>query len=142
MKKLVIMVGISGSGKSTRAKEIAAKATAENLTSGIFSTDNYFVHEGKYLFQPSRLGQFHKMNQAAVAEAMKYGMNCVIVDNTNLTKWERKTYSDIADSAGYTTEVVVVGGFSPADCQIYAARNAHGVPLTSILKMAQRYQEP
>ena len=43
-KKLVILVGLPGSGKSTKAKELAG-------TEGIIlSTDEFFMKDGEYQF--------------------------------------------------------------------------------------------
>ena len=42
-KKLIINRGIPGSGKSTSAKKLAPKEQ-------IFSTDDYFMKNGKYIF--------------------------------------------------------------------------------------------
>lgn len=142
MKQMIIMVGVPGSGKSTRAEELARQAQADGLTAQIFSTDSFFMRDGKYVFVPARLGEYHSRNQSAVRKAMESGVDVVIVDNTNIIRSHRKIYADLAADAGYSSRCEVVGGFTPAECEVYAARNSHGVPLEVILKMAKKFEKP
>lgn len=53
-KRLIIMRGISGSGKSTLAKELAGKNGL------IFSTDEFFMNNGEYVFDVAKLHWAHK----------------------------------------------------------------------------------
>lgn len=57
-KKIVfIMRGVSGSGKSTIAKELAYPEGV------IHSTDDYFYNEaGEYKFDPTKLSEYHEKN--------------------------------------------------------------------------------
>jgi adenylate kinase family enzyme len=50
------MRGIPGSGKSTTAKKLAGE------TGKIHSTDNYFMVDGEYKFDPSKIREYHEAN--------------------------------------------------------------------------------
>ena len=95
---MYITRGISGSGKSTLAKTLAPK---EN----IFSTDDFFMVDGEYRFDPKKLGEYHKKNQQRVEEALKKGISPIVVDNTNTQGWEIKPYVELADKYGYGVEL-------------------------------------
>jgi uridine kinase len=85
-KKLYILRGISGkknkikkgSGKST----LSNKIIEENGEGKIFSTDEYFMKEGKYVFDGKSIGKAHQWNQKRAFEAMKQGESIIIIDNT------------------------------------------------------------
>ena len=57
--KMFIMRGISGSGKSTKAREIMAKENSCGNAAIICSADDFFMASGKYKFDASKLGQAH-----------------------------------------------------------------------------------
>jgi predicted kinase len=97
-KVLIIMRGISGSGKSTLAKKIGEKGV-------VLSTDDYFMKNGKYDFEPSKLGLYHKQNQEEAEKNMKKEISPIVIDNTNSKIWEMKPYVSLADKYGY--EVVI-----------------------------------
>ncbi len=139
---MVINIGLPGSGKSSRAEQLVRDATAEGKTAIIHSTDTYFIIDGVYKFEPARLWECHSRNRRATEQSLKDGIDVVIVDNTNLIREHREVYSKLAEEYGYAVQMQVVGGFAESDCQVYAARNSHSVPLEAILRMAQRYQEP
>lgn len=99
--KLILMRGVSGSGKSTLARELA------NETPGavILSTDDYFMINGQYVFEPGKLAMYHSMNQERARWAMKDGTPLVIIDNTNTQAWEMKPYAEMARELGYKIEI-------------------------------------
>ena len=61
--ELIVMRAISGSGKSTRAHQLAATVPAGSAV--VLSTDEFFMNEqtGEYDFQVSLLAQAHTWNQ-------------------------------------------------------------------------------
>lgn len=94
-KKVVIMRGISGAGKSTYIK---------NHFPGAFvcSADSYFYNEnGEYTFNPSLLGQAHQNCKKQFIKAIKKKFSLIVIDNTNTKMWEMKPYINIAREAGY-----------------------------------------
>jgi NEDD4-binding protein 2 len=94
-KKLYIMRGVPGSGKSTKAKMLAPK---EN----IFSTDEFWGPD--YNFDITKIGEAHKWNQKRVYEAMQKGITPIVVDNTNITKRDYKAYIDMSFIFMYEVE--------------------------------------
>jgi adenylate kinase family enzyme len=123
----VIMQGASGSGKSTLAKQIAGVIDAE-----IFSTDDFHVEsDGMYRFKPEQLGLFHKKNQERAIVAMQAGKN-VIIDNTNIKKFEAKPYVQAALQVGATIRFVrALGDF----------KNVHGVPDDKVQMMKEKLED-
>jgi NEDD4-binding protein 2 len=99
--KLILMRGVSGSGKSTMARKITE---TQNL-SVILSTDDFFVVNGEYRFDPKKLGEYHAANVKRVDTAMGDECPCVIVDNTNTQAWEMKPYVELAEKHGYAVEI-------------------------------------
>ena len=95
------MRGVSGSGKSTLARKIA-----EQEASVVYSTDDFFMVEGRYKFVPERLGEFHAANQMRTEMALRDQCPLVIVDNTNCRAWEMRPYVQMALEHGYTVEIV------------------------------------
>jgi energy-coupling factor transporter ATP-binding protein EcfA2 len=123
---LVIMQGHPGSGKSTLAKQIAHVIDAE-----VFSTDDFFVENGVYKFDVSKLGQYHKANLDRSVEAMKAGKN-VVIDNTNIRSWECLFYCTAAVERGIAVKFVrAIGNFG----------TTHGVPPDKIEQMRQNMEE-
>lgn len=99
--KLILMRGVSGSGKSTLAKELASRHEG----SVILSTDDYFMVEGQYVFEPRMIGPNHAKNQERARKKMSEGVPCVIIDNTNTQAWEMKPYVKAAIEYGYQVEI-------------------------------------
>ena len=99
IKELILLRGISGSGKSTIAKKYVGNGV-------VFSTDDFFMMDGKYFFDPKKLGLNHKKNQERTEIAMRQGISPVIIDNTNFETWEMKIYVDLADKFGYSIKIL------------------------------------
>lgn len=152
MKKLVMMRGIPGSGKSTKAQEIARKHLENGGKSvAICSTDDYHMEGGKYVFKPDRLGDFHVRNQLRAYEYCRNGIELVIVDNTNIKRRDMNIYINNSKSCGYEIEEVIIGEdelMSDFNSPIFtdyiqmcAERNTHGVPGDVIDRMARTFQK-
>lgn len=137
---LVIMRGLPGSGKSFLAKKMAETYTYESKA--IFSTDNYFMVNGKYIFNPDLLGIFHKKNLKAVSEYLKAtvpGYATAIVDNTNTTWKEIKPYCQVARETNHSICFVEPDTPWKYDLDELVKRNSHGVPRESIARMLERF---
>lgn len=136
-KKVYIMIGLPGSGKSTKANELANEYPPWDAV--IHSTDSYFMKDGKYNFNPGLLGVFHQKNFDAFEKSLKQNLSCIIVDNTNIRPRDRRPYIEAAKNAGYDVEELIIGEFTDEAVKLYAKRNVHGVPLEAIQKMADRF---
>ena len=133
-KRITIMRGLPGSGKSTLAQALASGGA-------VFSTDDYFMVDGEYVFDPSRLGEYHGKNLARTVAAMEAGAPCVVVDNTMVQAWEAREYVRAAVRCGYVVEFVEANtpwAKNPAEC---ARRCGHGVPQHTIKAMLERWED-
>lgn len=124
---VIILVGVSGSGKSTYAK---------SLKDGykIVSADDYFIgYDGNYHFDPRELGQAHAQCLRRFAEAVREKRNCV-VDNTNTTIEEIAPYYALARAYEHEVEIV----FFHCPSVLAAKNNIHGVSQNTIDSMILR----
>lgn len=108
-KKLYIMRGAPGSGKSFRAKELAGE------TGIVCSTDDFFPEDpDKYQelyeraieegFLAPLLCKFHRQNEERVVKAMEEGVSPIVVDNCNIKKSEIRPYVEAAICYDYEVE--------------------------------------
>ena len=133
-KILYILRGISGSGKSTKAKDLVNKDMTK-----VFSTDDYFMKDGKYIFNPREIPTAHEWNRKRVEQALIQGIGPIVVDNTNTELWEAKPYANLAQRYGHEVKFVESEAPWRFDADELAKRNVHGVPKASIDKMIKRY---
>lgn len=134
--KLILMRGVSGSGKSTLARKIAGEIEG----SVILSTDDYFMFEGRYVFDPSKLALYHEMNRERAMWAMRENTPCVIIDNTNTQKWEMVPYARLALENGYEIEIRTP---EPVDIEEIMRRQAQEKNLSReiVERMRSRWEE-
>jgi tRNA uridine 5-carbamoylmethylation protein Kti12 len=149
MKKLIIMRGLPGSGKSWKVREIIGaygeiygKTTPPEISIVQVSADDYFYGpDGEYHYIPSRISEAHCHCFYEAMDALCGGVNLVIVDNTNILHNHYSRYEQIAKALGYEVEIVVVGEFTKDACKAYALRNIHGVPVFRIYEMAEKFEK-
>lgn len=132
------MVGVPGSGKSTRAKHIADALIAKNNKSIIVSADQFFVKDGVYKFDGTKIRGAHQDCQERFRQALKENIDVVIVDNTNTRHKERQFYVELAKQHKYAVYLELVGNTDDESLETYAARCLHSVPIETIRKYAQR----
>jgi predicted kinase len=143
-QELIIMRGIPGGGKSTKAKQLVGNGV-------IHSTDDLIEVNGDYNeffanmmdnsdFSP--LGQMHKSNFNNAVTSMNNGISPVIIDNTNIRANEPKNYIEAALNLGYADNNIkfVEIGTGGLSAEELAQRNTHGVPLDKIKSMIQAYE--
>lgn len=128
-KRVIIMSAIPGAGKSTYIRNNFPDAF-------IVSADYFFMHDGVYEFDHTKLGSAHGQCFRNFMEAIQAGIELVVVDNTNTTMKEINTYAKPAKELGYDIEVVVLQ--YPID-KAYE-RNVHGVPFEAIQRMSDRIE--
>ena len=138
-QELIVLRGIPGSGKSTKAKSLVGGGK-------IHSTDDLIEAGGDYRgffaqmiangdFSP--LSKMHSKNLNDAKESMKAGITPVIIDNTNIKQNESKAYVVAALQLGYADNNIkfVDIGTAGLKAEELAARNTHGVPLEKIKAM-------
>lgn len=141
--ELYIMRGVSGSGKSTRAKEIIQNALSNGKQAIVCSADDYFVNRksGEYEFDAKKLSAAHSYCHTRADTAMYLGVDCVVIDNTNTRHWEYERYVELAEEHDYNVNVETVGQLDESNLKVYANRNRHGVSLDMIRTQAKRFQK-
>lgn len=126
MAHVIIMRGLPGSGKTTWVRD---NAPGDAI---IVSADTYFMQNGRYQFDPSKIAEAHNdCLRRFVAALQERTSPTIVVDNTNLRVTEIAPYYRLAEAFGYTPIVVWVHQH-PDAC---ANRNIHNVPRDAILKM-------
>jgi len=132
-KVLYIMRGISGSGKSTLAQELGEGGI-------VLSSDDFFMIDDKYEFDPDAKGYAHWWNQGRAEEAMKQGISPIVIDNTHTMAWEAKPYVLLAQKYGYQIEIREPNTPWKFDAEELAKRNIHNVPKEAIEKMITKWE--
>ena len=134
-----ILKGLPGTGKSMLANALGNEGS-------IFSTDSYFMVDGEYQFDPSKLGEYHKRNlDDATAFMERFAPHTTpaicVIDNTNTQHWEYEKYEEVAKENGFMVQIITVE-WNINDIPLYAKRNSHGVPEEAIYRMAERWEYP
>ena len=126
--KVIVLVGIPGSGKSTWAQK-------NYPNKPVCSADHFFM-KPHYQFDPRLLPIAHNECLRKFVELVS-GCNgiqdMVIVDNTNTTIAEIAPYAALALAYGHELKICVF----MCDPQV-ATRNIHGVSVSALTKMAMR----
>lgn len=101
------MQGVPGSGKSTLAEMVATYWEANLVPTTTRSTDDYRYGEcGHYVHDPAANAALHRRTQQEVAEDMRNGVPVVIVDNTNIARWQAEPYIVLAKIYDYEVNVL------------------------------------
>ena len=130
MKRLIMIVGVPGSGKSTKAKELL-KLFGD--TAVHYEADQYFTDaEGNYKFDPSKLAEAHDYCQSKTIDAMKKGVKNIIVSNTFIKAWERAPYFHWALTYGYDVMFIRMNT---------QYETVHGVPAEKIEYMKSQIEQ-
>lgn len=138
-QELIIMRGIPGSGKSTKAKSLVGQGKIHSTDDVIEAGGDYNEFFAKMIankdFNP--LSQAHSTNLKNAIQSMSAGVTPVIVDNTNIKQNEPKAYVMAALEMGYADNNIkfVDIGTAGLEAEELAKRNAHGVPLEKIKAM-------
>lgn len=133
-KELILLRGVPGCGKSTTAKLIGADGAGY----AHFEADMYFMKDGEYKFDPTKLRDAHEWCRNSVEHAMLLnytaGYNSkIIVSNTFTQEWEMEAYYELAKQWGYKVFSLIVENR-------HGGINEHGVPEDKIEVMKNRFE--
>jgi len=127
-KKMLILVrGIPGAGKTE-----FAEAMAYGNEFPVLSADNFFMQDGKYNFDKTRLGSAHLWCQNNTVIHMINGVQKIFVANTFTTEKEMQPYFDMAAKYDYMVFSIVVENR-------HGNINVHNVPNETIEAMKNRF---
>lgn len=124
---LIIVRGLPGAGKSEFSKKLMKGYNEDVLW---YEADHYFMKDGVYNFDPSKLAEAHRVCRENTRYALSKGYN-VIVSNTFSTKWEMQPYLDMAEEYGATVFITECRG---------KFKNIHGCPQDVIDRMEKRWE--
>jgi predicted kinase len=128
MKILYLLRGLPGCGKSSLAKSLM------NAQKGHVEADMFFMKNGEYNFDASKLKEAHEWCQKQADDYMsQYGYDTVIVSNTFTQEWEMKPYYELAEKNGFVVFSIVVENR-------HGGINEHNVPEETLAKMENRFQ--
>lgn len=123
-KVMFIMRGLSGSGKSSIASMI--KSAFKHVV--VCSADDFFYkQDGRYVFDETLLGAAHETCQKKAQKACSGQVPIVVIDNTNVRRWELRFYTELANISGYV--VILVQPKTPWkwNAEELAARSLHRI---------------
>lgn len=127
MKTILITRGVSGSGKSFFA-EVLLSLSPEKVA--ICCADDFFVVDGEYQFDASKLGQAHafckKMFHAAMVDPK---IELIVVANTNTKPSDWQYYSDCAKAANIPVIFAVIENR-------HGGKDSHNVPISTLDRQA------
>ena len=133
---LLLIRGLPGSGKTTLL-ELFTSRFAD------FCADDFFMVDGEYIFDPSKLTQAHALCLRHTRQnLMDQWLNVVggaAVHNTFTQRWEMEPYIQLAEETGARLVVIDLFDGGLTDKEL-AARNSHGVPMEAIARMRARYE--
>ncbi len=119
---LTLIRGLPGSGKSTLAELLSYQDNHIH-----YETDMYFIKDGVYQYDASKIKDAHMACQRHVRSALANAWN-VIVSNTFTQMWEMRPYLEMP----YTNLKVI-------ECH-GKFQNIHNVPNEVIEKMRARWE--
>lgn len=129
MNNLILLRGLPGSGKSTVAELIGAKGAGYTH----FEADMYFMEDGVYKFDPTKLRMAHNWCQIQTEKAMADNTAIVIVSNTFTQEWEMERYYELGKIYNYRVTSLVVENR-------HGGINVHNVPEDKLEAMKNRFQ--
>lgn len=131
MLNLILVRGLPGSGKSSLAEIISPHNVA---------TDEYFMKDGVYDFDSSKLMQAHNWCfEKMVSFYTEDGAKTVVVHNTFTKRWEFQDYIEFSKRENIRLTVISLFDNGLTDEELFD-RCTHDVPLRTITAMRERFQ--
>ena len=139
MRLLILTRGLPGSGKSTLAHQLMGEIESCGDSANIYSTDDYWMEDGEYKFDITKLNEAHAWNFERVKAAIQV-YDCVIVDNTNIVWRDFKRYVELAIVHQYDIMLAEPQTAWRNDIDECDQKNTHNVPKETIDRMCHKYQ--
>lgn len=100
-KTVIINRAVPGSGKTTITNCIVDELKNNNIKVAIHSTDKYFMAENRYIFDISKLHEYHQTNISEFKKSIVNNIDIIICDNTNIAPWQTEEYTRMARANNY-----------------------------------------
>jgi predicted kinase len=143
-QELIVMRGIPGAGKSTKAKTLVREGVIHSTDTIIERTGDYNGFFAKMIESKdfTALSRAHSTCFTEAVTSMKNGVTPVVIDNTNIKMNEAKNFVKAALTMGYADENIkfVDIGTAGLTAEVLAERNTHGVPLEKIVSMIASHE--
>jgi len=157
MKKVIILSGVSGSGKSTYIQKMIEKFRKQERgevyepmlddfpnynekSFSIVSADHFFTNSyGEYKFFPAGLSTAHASCFRHFIESLQNEIPFVFCDNTNCSANELAPYVLAAEAFGYQHEIVRLRGTVGDSLEKCFRRNLHKVSLQLIQSQMEKF---
>ncbi|KXX71385.1 AAA family ATPase [Flammeovirga sp. SJP92] len=124
MKKLILLRGLPGAGKTTVAQAMG----------GSIEADDFMINDnGEYQFDPKKLTFAHKQCEEMVKLCMSRNQELIVVSNTFTTEDEMKNYYSMAEKYGYQVSSLIVENR-------HGGQSIHNVPDSNIKRMMERFE--
>lgn len=138
---MIIMRGAPGCGKTFLAREIINKTTKDCWSDHIFSSCDFFYNrDGRFHFNRHHLGESHQWNIARMKSHVCSGWSPIIIDNTNIKKWEMTDYLKVAVQYGYLVEIIQPNTPWSKSVDELVTMNIHDVPKETIERMILTFE--
>tara|TARA_R110000772_G_scaffold19586_1_gene54643 strand:+ start:980 stop:1372 length:393 start_codon:yes stop_codon:yes gene_type:complete len=124
MKELFLLRGCPGAGKSTLAESLGGKH---------LEADMYFMNDGIYEFDASKLRNAHDWCRKEVFRSMATNWERIIVSNTFTQEWEMEEYIELGNRYQYKIYSLIVENR-------HGGVNTHNVPNEVLTKMRNRFE--
>ena len=136
---LILVRGVSGAGKSTIADMLSV------YLHSCFSTDDMFMVDGEYKFDPSKLGEYHdatvkKVKDVMVDRQFEIGSGedlltptTIVVHNTFTQEWEMKPYFELAEEFNWRVHTIIVENR-------HGSKSIHDVPDDVVKAQKERFE--
>ena len=139
-RNLILIRGVSGAGKSTIGELLFESDETE-----VLSTDDMFMVDGEYKFDPSKLGEYHaaivqKVKDVMIDRQFEIGSGedlltptTIVVHNTFTQEWEMKPYFELAETFGWRVHTIIVENR-------HGSKSIHDVPDAALKAQKERFE--
>ena len=128
MKLLILLRGLPGAGKSTLAKMLVGDKEYRHK-----EADMFFIQDGEYKYDGSKIQQAHEWCQEEIDFLMRYEHSPVVVSNTFTCEWELEPYYELTKKYGYQVHSLIVENRHDGVSQ-------YGVPENKLQLMKDRFE--
>ena len=131
-KKLILLRGLPGSGKTTFANLLTALSDDKNSIEQICADDCWETPYTKETFSIELHAKAHRICQLTVAGWMYNDIKIIVVHNTLTTRRELNDYYELAKKFGYEVHSLIVENRQDSE-------SIHNVPKHQIEIMRERF---